>query len=115
MKKFLESFKENYIGILLMIAAALSTSLGQLFWKLSQSELNISLIVGFALYFFGALIMIIAFRFGSLSVLHPLLSMGYLFAILFGSIFLDELINVNMIIGTTLILIGVVFIGGGDH
>lgn len=104
-----------WLGIILMISAALSTSLGQLFWKLSDSMWDYRLWIGFVLYGLGAIFMTVAFRFGKLSMLHPLMSIGYVFAILFGAIFLNEIISINIITGTSLILIGVILIGGDDH
>ena len=104
-----------WLGIGLMIFAALSTSLGQLFWKLSDGIWDYQLWIGFTLYGMGAVLMTIAFRFGKLSVLHPLMSVGYVFAIVFGSFFLHEAITLNILTGTSLILIGVILIGGDDH
>lgn len=104
-----------WLGILLMISAALSTSLGQLFWKLSEGIWDYRLWIGFVLYGLGAIFMTVAFRFGKLSMLHPLMSIGYIFAILFGAIFLNEIISINIIVGTSFILIGVILIGGDDH
>lgn len=100
------------IGIVLMIAAAFSTATGQLFWKLSASVFDYRMWLGFALYGLGAVLMTVAFRFGKLSVLHPLLSIGYIVAIFYGAVFLGEELTVNMAIGTSLILVGVIVIGG---
>ena len=107
--------KTVWTGIGLMIFAALSTSLGQLFWKLSDGLWDINLWIGFSLYGLGAVSMTVAFRFGKLSVLHPLMSIGYVFAIVFGFIFLNEVITINILTGTSLILIGVILIGGDQH
>jgi len=107
--------KPGWTGIGLMILAALSTSLGQLLWKISDGLWDINLWIGFFLYGLGAVMMTVAFRFGKLSVLHPLMSFGYVFAIVFGSLFLNEVITVNILSGTILILIGVVLIGGDQH
>jgi drug/metabolite transporter (DMT)-like permease len=115
MDKILASFKKNGTGILLMIVAALFTTTGQLFWKLSESELNLHLIVGFGLYGLGAVTMIIAFRFGSLSVLHPFLSVGYIISTLLGGLVLHEHLSIYTFIGITLIIFGVSLIGGGDE
>lgn len=103
------------IGIVLMIGAAFSTATGQLFWKLAESVLDYRMWVGFALYGLGAVLMTAAFRFGKLSVLHPLLSIGYVIAIFYGAVFLSEAVTTNMTIGTLLILIGVIVIGGDRH
>ncbi|QTN00823.1 EamA/RhaT family transporter [Sediminibacillus dalangtanensis] len=114
MTKLLNSLNENKSGIAIMIAASACTALGQLCWKLSAGEINLFLIGGLSLYFLGAVGMVIAFRFGSLSVLHPLLSLGYVFALFLGSMFLEEIITSKNYIGTALIIIGAVLIGGGD-
>lgn len=103
------------LGIILMIAAATSTATGQLFWKLSDAILDVPMLFGFVLYGMGAILMTAAFRFGKLSVLHPLMSLGYVIAIFYGAAFLDEAITFNISLGTLLILIGVIVIGGeGD-
>ncbi|WP_203332293.1 EamA/RhaT family transporter [Planococcus beigongshangi] len=103
------------IGIFLMIAAAASTATGQLFWKLSDAILDIPMLLGFILYGMGAVLMTTAFRFGRLSVLHPLMSLGYVIAIFYGAAFLNEAVTLNISLGTLLILVGVIVIGGeGD-
>lgn len=101
-----------FLGITLMISAAICTSFGQLFWKLSHAILNLYLISGFFLYFLGAVLMIIAFRFGKLSILHPLLSIGYVFSTILGSFFLGESISLSSTLGILFIIIGVTVIGG---
>ncbi|MTD30545.1 EamA/RhaT family transporter [Planomicrobium sp. YIM 101495] len=102
----------SWIGIILMIAAAGSTATGQLFWKLTDSVWDWELWLGFMLYGMGAVLMTVAFRFGKLSVLHPLLSIGYVIAVFYGAAFLNEAMTMNVTLGTLLILIGVVIIGG---
>lgn len=103
------------IGIVLMIAAAFSTATGQMFWKLADSVLDYQMWIGFVLYGLGAVLMTVAFRFGRLSVLHPLLSIGYIIAIFYGAVFLGEAVTLNVSLGTLLILAGVVIIGGDRH
>lgn len=110
-----QSPKTMWTGIVLMILAAFSTALGQLFWKMSDGIWDLNLWIGFTFYGMGAVLMTIAFRFGKLSVLHPLMSIGYVFAFGFGSIYLGEAITMNILGGTFLILIGVILIGGDDH
>lgn len=110
-----ETQKTYPIGIFLMLLASLSTALGQLFWKMASSLFDWELWIGFFLYGCGAILMSIAFRYGRLSVLHPLLTVGYVFAIIFGFIFLGEEITRNILFGTACILIGVLLIGGDRH
>ncbi|GIM28240.1 membrane protein [Clostridium polyendosporum] len=114
MNSFITSFKKNYKGILFIIIASLLTSLGQLLWKLSNGQSLNFLISGFFLYGIGAVLMIIAFRYGSLSVIHPMLSFGYIFAIILGNIVLKESITIYQYLGIFIIILGVILIGGGD-
>ncbi|MGF2617964.1 EamA family transporter [Rossellomorea vietnamensis] len=115
MNKVIASFKKNGTGIGLMIVAAIFTASGQLFWKLSETELNLYLLIGFGLYGLGAVLMILAFRFGSLSVLHPFLSVGYIISTILGVMILQEELTAGGIAGVVLIIIGVALIGGGDE
>ncbi|MDR7078832.1 drug/metabolite transporter (DMT)-like permease [Neobacillus niacini] len=115
MNNFIKSLNDNKVGILFILFASLTTAFGQMFWKMSEGNLIIFILIGFLLYFLGAGLMIVAFRFGSLSVLHPILSMGYVFAIFIGVIFLEEIINVKQIAGIVCIILGAILIGGGDN
>ncbi|MFL0163858.1 EamA family transporter [Candidatus Clostridium helianthi] len=108
------SLKKNKYGILLMIISSIFVCVGQLFWKLSTNDGVIFLLVGFFLYAIGALMMIIAYKFGSLSVLQPVLSLNYVLSLILAQIILNETINLTKIIGVVIIILGVVLIGGGD-
>lgn len=111
---FIQSIKKNLKGIILMVISALFVSVGQLFWKFSDGSNMKFLLIGFACYGLGALIMVVAFRFGSLSVLHPLMSIGYVFAIILGITQLHENVSVVQYIAVAMIMLGVILIGGGD-
>lgn len=110
---YLESLKKNYKGIIFIFIASLLTSVGQLFWKMSHNYIFLG--IGFVCYGLGAVLMIVAFKFGSFSVLHPMMCLSYVFALIFGSAFLQESIGVFKILGVISIITGVVLIGGGDH
>jgi drug/metabolite transporter (DMT)-like permease len=110
----IESFRKNKKGILLMLISALCACFGQLLWKLSVDGGIYLLIAGFLLYGVGAFIMLIAFRFGSLSVLQPMLSINYVLSIFLAATILKEQITMLKVIGVIVIMIGVVFIAGGD-
>ena len=71
--------------------------------------------LSYVLYGIGAVSMIIAFKFGSLSVLHPMMSIGYVFALIIGYFWLGEAITVTKVVGITSILIGVALMGMGDE
>lgn len=102
-------------GIILMLLSSLMTCTGQLVWKLSanqQGKLHILLLlVGFGMYGLGALLMIVAFRFGDISILHPMLSFGFIVSLFYGAIILKEQIKLNNILGVMIIIAGMVCLG----
>lgn len=112
--EFSQSIKKNIKGILLIIIAAMFTSVGQLFWKLSHGIDVKLMLIGFVCYGLGAVLMILAFRFGSLSVLHPLMSVGYVFALVLGQTQLHEMVSLAKYVAVAIIMVGVTLIGGGD-
>lgn len=110
----IESLKKNKKGILLMIFSSILVCIGQLMWKLSSQGLQYP-IIGFVLYGFGALLMLIAYKYGSLSVLQPCLSLNYALSIFLGVWILGESLSLMKIVGIIIIIIGVIMIGGGDE
>jgi undecaprenyl phosphate-alpha-L-ara4N flippase subunit ArnE len=110
-----ESLKKNRTGILLMILSSICACVGQLFWKLSVQQGILALLVGFIFYGIGAIIMLAAYKFGSLSVLQPMLSLNYVLSIILAATILNESIMLPKIIGVLVIIAGVILIGGGDE
>ena len=110
-----QSLLQNKNGILMMMASSLLACAGQLLWKLSVDHGMWVMMAGLCLYGVGALFMLIAYRYGSLSVLHPVMSLSYVFSLIFGAWFLGEPIGAFKIIGVAVIMTGVVLIGGGDR
>lgn len=102
-------------GIILMLLSSFLTCTGQLVWKLAANEQNNSyiplLLVGFCMYGIGALIMIVAFRFGDISILHPMLSFGFIVSLFYGAIILKEEIRLNNILGVIIIVVGMICLG----
>lgn len=110
----LNSLKKNKKGILLMMVSSVCVCFGQLFWKLSVSLGILSLLFGFFLYGIGALVMVIAYKYGKLSVLQPVLSLNYVLTIILAITVLNEKITLLKTGGIIVIIIGVILIGGGD-
>ena len=106
--------KRNKRGILLMIVSALLASFGQMFWKMFHTEGLWSLVFGFVFYAGGALLMIIAYRYGKLSVLQPMLCLSYVFAIFIAVFILQEQMTPMKLAGILVVIFGVVMIAGGD-
>lgn len=96
--------------MVLIIISAVLTSTGQLFWKLGIHNF-IYICAGFLLYGFGAVLMIISFKFGEISVLHPMLSISYILSLILGNLVLGEAINTKKVIGIIFIICGTIFLG----
>ena len=110
----LESLKKNKKGILIMLLSSICVCIGQLLWKISSTNGIMFLIIGFIFYGVGALVMIVAYKFGSLSVLQPILSLNYIITIILAKSILNESITLLKVTGILIIMVGVILIGGGD-
>ena len=111
----LESFQKNKKGILLMLVSSICVCVGQLLWKLSSAQGIIVMLVGFCFYGVGVLVMIIAYKYGKLSVLQPMLSLNYVLSIFLAAVVLKEQITLLKSIGVLIIIAGVILIAGGDE
>ena len=112
---FKASIEKNGTGIFLMLISSVCVCLGQLFWKISATNGLLFLLLGFLLYGIGALVMLISYRYGSLSVLQPMLSISYVLAIILAFFVLHESITIFKLTGIIIIILGVILIGGGDE
>ena len=111
----IESIQKNKKGILLMLVSSVCVCVGQLLWKLSATQGLVFMLAGFVFYGAGALIMIIAYKFGKLSVLQPMLSLNYVLSIILAAFILHEAVTLYKVIGAIIITCGVVMIAGGDE
>lgn len=110
----LESFQKNKKGIALMLISSICVCVGQLLWKLSTTQGIKMMLAGFCFYGLGALVMVIAYKYGRLSVLQPMLSLNYVGSIVLASLILKEEITIRKILGVLIIIAGVILIAGGD-
>ena len=58
--------------------------------------------------------MLLAYRYGNLSVLQPMLSLNYVLSIILAALVLKEEITVLKCAGVLIIIAGVIMIVGGD-
>ena len=108
-----------------MLIAALFTVTGQILWKVAmmQGELVdlvkfgenfwdvfLPLFLGFVSYGIGAALMIFAYRYGQVSLLHPFLGAAYILSLFAGAILFSEVINALKIAGVIIIIAGLVFL-----
>lgn len=115
--------KTPFFAIVLVIICTFMTSSGQYFIKLGTnafsntliSILNFNLVWGFVLYGLGAIILIIALKYGELSVLYPFISLSFIWVFLLSIFLLNEQISVLNWIGLGTIVVGVSLIGVGGN
>ncbi len=114
--------KKTKIGIAIMVLSSIFLTIGQYFFKLSSKtfQLNIpSLLTNYNLFFalctcgIGAVLLIIALKFGDLSVIFPLVSITYVFVIIMSYLVFNEIINTFKIVAIAFIVAGVIFITRG--
>jgi len=109
------------IGLIVLCTAF--TSIAQVFYKIGAKTLefdilslitNVPLIIGMVLYGIGAVLMIIAFKGGEVSVLYPIIATSYIWVTLLSFYLFNESINVLRVVGILLIVFGVVFVSIGS-
>ena len=111
-------------AIALVVFCTLITSLGQFTIKLGIQDFSFDmrliitnwyLLGGFALYFLGAALLIIALKHGELSVLYPVIALSFVWVNLLSGWFLHEMVSSYDWIGIAFIIAGVSLIGYGSN
>jgi drug/metabolite transporter (DMT)-like permease len=109
-------------SILLVFMASIIGSFGAVYLKKGSALLNGTLlgflngnlIFGVALYLGSSVLYAFGIRGGQLSVLYPMVSLGYIWTLLWSRLFFNEPFTQQKITGLGLILLGVVFVGLGS-
>jgi multidrug transporter EmrE-like cation transporter len=109
-------------SMLLVFFASVVGSFGAVFLKFGAVRVNKSvlsfvnsrLILGVALYLGSSVIYALGVRGGPLSVLYPLVSLGYVFTLLWSKLFFHEPLTRYKFAGLALILAGVFLVGLGS-
>jgi undecaprenyl phosphate-alpha-L-ara4N flippase subunit ArnE len=107
--------RKTHISIFLMFLCAACLCLGQLVWKIMPGYSLLYILGGFAIYAAGALSMILAYRYGELSVLQPINSMSYVFSTIMAMLILHESVTVINMAGIVFIISGVIVIGANSR
>ncbi len=106
----------------LVFAASIVGSFGAVFLKLGSAKLtrsiwsfaNRELILGVALFLGSSVFYALGIRGGQLSVLYPMVSLGYVWTLLWSRLFFNESFTRQKFLGLGLILLGVFFVGLGS-
>jgi len=112
--------KTSFFAIFLVVCCTFITSAAQYLIKIGTANivdiitlLNFAFIAGCVLYGLGALILIIALKYGELSVLYPFIALSFVWVFLISHFILHESILLVNWFGLVLIIFGVAFIGRG--
>ena len=105
----------------LVLAASVVGSFGAVFLKFGAARvtrnplsfLNSRLALGVALYLGSSVFYFLGIRGGQLSILYPLVSLGYIWTLVWARIFFHEALTRQKFLGLGLILLGVVLVGMG--
>ena len=107
-------------SMLLVLAASVIGSLAMVFLKTGADKLKgphrhwmLRIGIGIALFLASSVLYVLGIKEGSLTVLYPMVSLGYVWALIWSRLFFGEPFNRNKIVGLSLVLLGVSFIGLG--
>jgi drug/metabolite transporter (DMT)-like permease len=112
-----------FSSIVLVLLASFIGSFGAVFLKLGAAHLNEGirgalnwkLAAGLALFLGSSVPFIMALKHGELSVLYPMVSLSYAWAMLWSKFFFNEAITRGKVGALALILMGIVCIGAGSR
>lgn len=111
-------------GLILIIGTTLLASIGQVLLKIGSSQttgfnlnmiLNIYFWAGFAAYGLGMLMLLAAIKGEELSSLFPVLSLSFIWVMLFSYFLFNEQITNGKLAGTILITTGVAIISKHNY
>lgn len=109
-------------SMLMVFGASLIGSFGMAFLKMGANRLtksiwsflNPRLIFGVVLFLASSVLYVAGIKGGQLSVLYPMVSLGYIWGLVWAKIFFNEPLTKQKFAGLGLILLGVFFVGLGS-
>lgn len=110
-------------SMLLVLFASFIGSFGAVFLKVGAGRLknglrnilNVHLALGVGFFLLSSVFFVIGLRHGELSVLYPMVALGYVWTLFWSRLFFEEALTRQKFIGLGLILIGVFFVGLGSQ
>ncbi|MBI4140765.1 hypothetical protein HY485_02915 [Candidatus Woesearchaeota archaeon] len=107
-------------AVVLVVFCTLLTSSAQILYKFGALRLpeivtNVPLLVGIVLYAVAAVVLIVSFKGGDVTVLYPIIATSYVWVALLSYVFLGELLSVLKFFGILFIFSGICCIGFGSR
>lgn len=110
-------------SMLLVLFASFIGSFGAVFLKVGAGRLNgnlrnilnIHLALGVGFFLLSSVFFVMGLRHGELSVLYPMVALGYVWTLFWSRIFFHEALTRQKFMGLGLVLIGVFFVGLGSQ
>ena len=96
-------------------AVFLKAGAGRLSRQLQSLILNWQLVIGVLLYLLSSYFFVLGVREGELTILYPLVSLGYIFTFVWARLFFKEPFTRNKFIGLGLVVVGIVLLQLGNH
>ncbi len=109
-------------SMMLVFMASVVGSFGAVFLKLGAKQLTRSIVsfvnwrlaLGVALFLGSSVFYALGIKGGQLSVLYPMVSLGYIWTLLWSRLFFKEPLTGQKFLGLGLVLLGVFFVGLGS-
>ena len=111
-------------SMLLVLLASFIGSFGAVFLKWGAGRLhrhwkslifNWRLAAGVGFYLLSSFFFVLGLRHGELTILYPMVSLGYLWTMLWSCIFFGERVTRNKFLGIGLVLAGIVVLNLGNR
>jgi multidrug transporter EmrE-like cation transporter len=105
-------------SMLLVLVASIFGSFGAVFLKMGAEKLKKSLLniftwqaaLGVALFLLSSVFFVMGIKHGELSVLYPMVSLGYVWTLLWSKLFFNEPVTKQKFVALGMILTGIFFI-----
>jgi len=111
-------------AVVIVLASTLLTSSGQILLKMGAGKLSLDLVAqlsnypllaGWCLYIIGAVMLIVALKYGDLSLLYPIYSLNFVWvSILSPYFFATDSMNAVKWAGVVVVILGVSCVGMGS-
>ncbi len=111
-------------AVVLVILCTIFTTLGQILYKYSASSFSFTLqgtlgntwlLAGLASYGLGAFLLLLALKYGNLSLVYPFVSLTFIWVVVSSFFFFGEIITIGKGIGVAFIILGTILVGRGGR